>query len=138
LKNGNKILKNKQAWILILSLGILFLTTACSKDTSGPRALLDKFFSSAIKQDYATTYTCYYGPYKAKVSQDEYIKHRKEASVLQAYKIVAIKMPTDNSAEAEVQLTFGPSARLSRKGPATVTVKEELIKEGQEWKIKVW
>jgi hypothetical protein len=130
--------KNQKRWFLSLGLGILFLTAGCGPDTSGPRELLDKFFSSAVKQDYATTYTCYYDAYKAKVSRDEYIKHRKEASVLQAYKIDSIKMPTSDTAQAEVQLTFGPSARMNRKEPATVVVKEELIKVNGEWKIKVW
>ncbi len=131
-------MKNQKRWFLSLGLGILFLTAGCGPDTSGPRELLDKFFSSAVKQDYATTYTCYYDAYKAKVSRDEYIKHRKEASVLQAYKIDSIKMPTSDTAQAEVRLTFGPSARMNRKEPATVVVKEELVKVNGEWKIKVW
>ena len=42
------------------------------------------------------------------------------------------------SAEAEVQLTFGPSEKLKRKTPVTVTVKEEMTKEKGGWKIKVW
>jgi hypothetical protein len=130
--------KNQKRWFLSLGLGILFLTAGCGPDTSGPRELLDKFFSSAVKQDYATTYTCYYDAYKAKVSRDEYIKRRKEASVLQEYKIDSIKMPTSDTAQAEVRLTFGPSTRMNRKEPATVVVKEDLVKEKGEWKIKVW
>jgi hypothetical protein len=130
--------KSQEGWLLTLGLTILFLTAGCGGDTTGPRNLLDKFFSSAVKQDYATTYTCYYDAYKAKVSQEEFVKHRKEASVLQAYKIDSIKMPTSDSAQAEVQLTFGPSARMNRKEPVTVTLKEELVKADGEWKIKVW
>jgi hypothetical protein len=130
--------KNKKRWLLTLGLGFLFLTAGCGGDTSGPRELLDKFFSSAVKQDYATTYTCYYDAYKAKVSQEEFVKHRKEASVLQSYKINSIKMPTSDTAQAEVQLAFGPSVRMNRKDPVTVTLKEELVKANGEWKIKVW
>ena len=131
-------MKNQERRCLTLGLAILFLTAGCGGDTTGPRNLLDKFFSSAVKQDYATTYTCYYDAYKAKVIQEEFVKHRKEASVLQAYKIDSIKMPTSDSAQAEVQLTFGPSARMNRKEPVTVTLKEELVKAEGEWKIKVW
>ena len=131
-------MKNQEGWFLTLGLTILFLTAGCGGDTTGPRNLLDKFFSSAVKQDYATTYTCYYDAYKAKVSQEEFVKHRKEASVLHSYKINSIKMPTSDTAEAEVQLTFGPSARMNRKEPVTVTLKEELVKADGEWKIKVW
>jgi ABC-type transporter MlaC component len=130
--------KNKKRWFLTLGLGILFLTAGCGSDTTGPRELLDKYFSSALKQDYATTYTCYYDAYKAKVNQEEFVKHRKEASVLQAYKIDSIKMPTSDTAQAEVRLTFGPSVRMNRKEPVTVTLKEELVKANGEWKIKVW
>ncbi len=131
-------MKNQKRWFWCLGLGIIFLIAGCGPDTSGPRELLDKFFSSAVKQDYATTYTCYYDAYKAKVSQEEFVKHRKEASVLQSYQINSIKLPTSDTAQAEVQLTFGPSARMNRKGPVTVTLKEELVKANGEWKIKVW
>ncbi len=123
---------------LIFFSGILLLAAGCGRDTGGPKELLNKYFSSAVKQDYAAVYTCYYAPYKAKVSQEEYIRHRKEASALLSYKIISIKMPKSDTAEAEVQLTFGPSEKLKRKVPAAVTVKEDLIKENGEWKIKVW
>jgi hypothetical protein len=126
--------------------GIIFLTFAlaglllvgCQKDTAGPKELLERFFASAVKQDYGATYDCYYGAYKDKVSREEFIKHRKEASVLQAYQIVSIKMNSGDSAEAEVRLTFGPSEKLKRKTPATITVKEDMIREKGGWKIKVW
>lgn len=124
---------------IFVSLFILFAGVGCSsKDKGGPRELLDKYFSSAIKQDYATTYACYYAPYVTKVTKEDYIKHRKEASVLQAYNINFVKQAGDNAAQAEVQLTFAPSEKLNRKEPVTTTVKEDLIKEGGEWKIKVW
>jgi hypothetical protein len=120
----------------MLGLGLL-LVGGCSSSKSGPQELLDKYFSSAIKQDYATTYTCYYAAYKQKVNVDEYIKHRKEASVLQSYKIIFLKQEGD-TVQAEVELTFGPSEKLNRKEPITTKVTEELIKEKGEWKIKVW
>jgi hypothetical protein len=122
--------------MLILGLGLL-IVGGCSSSYGGPQELLDKYFSSAIKQDYATTYTCYYAAYKQKVNVDEYIKHRKEASALQSYKIISLKQDGDK-AQAEVELTFGPSEKLNRKEPITTKVTEELIKEKGEWKIKVW
>lgn len=117
----------------------LFAGAGCeSKDKGGPKELLDRYFSSAVKQDYATTYTCYYAPYMAKVSREDYVKHRKEASVLQSYDILSIKQEGDNAAHADVQLTFAPSEKLHRQDPAPIRVKEDLIKEKGEWKIKVW
>ena len=135
---GSSRLKRRPLWCVPFILGVLLLATGCQHDTAGPKELLDKYFSSSIKLDYATTYTCYYAPYKAKVSQEEFVKHRKEASVLLSYKIVSIQVPKSDLAEAEVQLTFGPSEKLKRKEPAMVTVKEDLVKEKGEWKIKVW
>ena len=126
-------------WIMMLLMGaVLIAGSGCSqKDKGGPKELLDKFFSSAIQQDYATTYTCYYDAYKAKVSKEEFIKHRKEASALQAYKIVSLTQNKD-TAQAEVLLTFAPSEKLSRKEAAETTVKEEMVKQKDGWKIKVW
>ena len=126
-------------WFMMLLMGALLIAgSGCGpKDKGGPKELLDRFFSSAIQQDYATTYTCYYDAYKAKVSKEEFIKHRKEASVVQAYKIVSLTQNGD-SAQAEVLLTFAPSEKLNRTDPASATVKEDLIKENGEWKIKVW
>jgi hypothetical protein len=118
--------------------GVLLLLAACQQDTTGPKELLEKYFSSAVRQDYGTTYVCYYAPYKEKVTREEYIKHRKEGSVLQSYKINSINLSSSGAAEAEVQLTFGPSEKLKRKEPVTVTLKEDLIKENGEWKVKVW
>ena len=131
-------MKSKYSLFLIFLLGIcLLIATGCNTSSEGPKELLDKYFSSAIRQDFATTYTCYYAAYKKKVTEDEYIRHRKEASDLQAYKIVTLTQDGD-IAHAEVQLTFGPSEKLKRKEPITTTVKEDLIKEGGYWKIKVW
>jgi hypothetical protein len=116
---------------------IAVLVAACSHEKTGPKELLDKYFSAAMKQDYATVYSCYYAAYKTKVTKEEFIKHRGEASVLQAYKILSLKQD-NGTVQAEVQLTFGASEKLKRAEPVTVTVKEELVKEGGEWKIKVW
>jgi hypothetical protein len=131
-------LRDRHSAFLSFFLGFLLIAAGCQPDAKGPNALLEKYFSSAVKQDYGTTYTCYYDAYKAKVTQEEYIKHRKEASVLQSYKIISTKLPSSDTAVAEVQLTCGPSEKLKRKGPVTVTLKEEMIKEKGEWKIKVW
>jgi hypothetical protein len=43
-----------------------------------------------------------------------------------------------DTAHAEVLLTFAPSEKLKRTDPVSTTVKEDLIKENGEWKIKVW
>ena len=123
--------------LLILLGAVLLIAAGCQQNKTGPRELLDKYFSAAVKQDYATAYSCYYDSYKAKVTLEEYIQHRKEASVLQSYKIISVKQEGD-TARAEVQLVFGPSETLKRKEPVTTTITEELIKENGSWKIKVW
>ncbi|HEY6874630.1 MAG TPA: NTF2-like N-terminal transpeptidase domain-containing protein [Geobacteraceae bacterium] len=109
-----------------------------SSETDGARNLLNTYFSSAVKQDYATTYTCYYRPYKQKISKEEFIKHRKEASALNSYRILSITKLAGNNAKADVELTFAPSKKLLRKEPKTIKVVEDLVKEGDGWKIKVW
>lgn len=119
-----------------LAAALLFVF-GCTSATSTPEKLLNRYFSSAAKQDYATTYSCYYKSYKVKISRDEYVKHRKDASLLQNYKIVSIQ-EKGNTALADILLTFAPSQKLQRKEPVTVSVKEELIKEDGEWKVKVW
>jgi hypothetical protein len=126
-------------WFMMLLTGVLLIAgSGCGpKDKGGPKDLIDKYFTSAIKQDYETTYSCYYAAYKAKISKDEYIKHRKEASALQSYKIVSLTQKGD-TAQVEVLLTFAPSEKLKRTEPASAPVKEDLIKENGEWKIKVW
>ncbi len=117
---------------------VIILGAGChSSDKGSPKDLLDRYFPSAIKQDYAATYVCYYGAYHAKVGKDEYIRHRKEASPLLAY---AVKSITENggAAQAQVELTFGPSQKLRRTQPVTTSVKEDMVRENGEWKIKVW
>ncbi len=121
---------------MVLSL-LLYGCSSGSGDAGGPKALLDKYFSSAVKQDYAAAYSCYCKAYKDKISQEDYTKHRKEASVLQSYKIQSLK-EDGNTAKAEVTLTFAPSKRLNRDKSVTQKVTEDLVKEKGEWKIKVW
>ena len=133
-----KIVRRKYVFSIIGLLGIFIISAGCQKEKAGPKELLDKFFSSAIQQDYATTYTCYYAAYQAKVSREEFIRHRKEASVLQSYRILSLKQPTNDTAVAEVLLAFAPSEKLKRKEPVMTTVKEDLVRENGEWKIKVW
>jgi hypothetical protein len=124
--------------ILLISGLALAAVAGCNSGASNPRALLDTYFSSAVKQDYAAVYACYYDAYKAKIDKDEYIKHRREASVLQSYKIVSLAPEQDGIAHAEVMLTFAPSEKLKRKDPYSMFVKEDLVKEGGRWKVKVW
>ena len=129
----------RNIWIVMFLMGALLIAASgCNpSDKGGPKELLDKFFSSAIQQDYTTTYTCYYDAYKAKVNKDEFIKHRKDASVLQAYKIVSLTQNGD-IAQAEVLLTFAPSEKMNRKDAVQTTVKEDMVKQKDGWKIKVW
>lgn len=130
----------KDIYSLVVISGLLTLIMAiggCNTGNSTPKSLLNRYFTSAINQDYGTTYDCYCAPYKAKVHKAEYVKHRKEASVLKAYKIVSLER-TDDTAHAEVLLTFAPSKKLDRKERISTTVREDMVKEGGEWKIKVW
>ena len=66
-----------------------------------------------MRQDYTATYTCYYAAYKKKVNEDEFIRHRKEASLLQAYKIVALNqvlaLGQAEGAERHQKFTAGPA-----------------------------
>ena len=132
-------MKKHFSLIGIAALLLMIVGAGCKSGTATtPREVLSKFFSSAVSQDYAATYNCYYGAYKAKINKDEYIKHRKEASVLQSYDILALNMEGNSAAHAEVKLTFAPSEKLGRKEPISTVVKEEMVKENGEWKIKVW
>ncbi len=131
-------MKRLITYILTLSMFLAVLAmTGCFSTQPGPRALLDKYFTSAQKQDYATTYTCYYKDYQTKISKDEFLKNRKDASVVQAYKILDLTTDKDTG-KAIVEITFAPSEKLKRSQPVTVKVQEDLVKEGDGWKIKVW
>jgi hypothetical protein len=122
-------------WIILLAASLF--ASGCHSGAASPKELLDSYFSSAVKQDYAAVYDCYYSAYKLKINRDEYITHRKEASVLQSYSIASLRQDGD-TAQARVLLTFAPSARLGRKEPVAMTVTENMIRENDEWKIKVW
>lgn len=128
----------KKILILTLSMFLVIPTiTGCATQTSGPKELLGKYFTSAQKQDYATTYNCYYKDYQKKIPKEEFIKHRKEASVVQSYKILNLNADKDK-AKATVEVTFAPSVKLKRTKPETVKIQEDLVKEKDGWKIKVW
>lgn len=115
-------------------MAIAVLAAAGCQNNGGPKGLLDKYFGSAIRQDYATTYTCYYSAYQAKFSQAEYVKHRHEdPATLLGYKILSLQRKGD-TASANVVLTF----RKKNTKPFPVKVTEEMIKENGKWRIKVW
>jgi hypothetical protein len=122
-------------WIILLAASLF--ASGCHSGSASPKELLDRYFSSAVKQDYAAAYDCYYTAYKLKISRDDYVKHRKEASVLQSYSIGSLRQD-GNTAQARVLLTFAPSTRLGRKKPVAMTVTENMIRENGGWKIKVW
>ncbi len=104
---------------------------------TSPRALLDRYFSSAVRQDYGAAYDCYYAAYKAKINRAEYIRHRKQdAAVLKEYKILSVSQ-TGDSARAKVLLAFGRAGQSKAK-PVDITVTENMVKENGDWKIKVW
>lgn len=104
--------------------------------SSTPQAALQTFFSSAQRLDYATTYACYYQPYQTRVAEQEFVSHRKQASVLSSYRIRSISAK-GGSAEASITLTFAPASRSNNK-PRTVEVHEDLVNQAGAWKIKVW
>lgn len=108
----------------------------CSRHQD-PRAALDRYFSTAQRQDYAATYDCYDKAYRAKVSRDEYVRHRGEASPLQDWRVVSLEQHGDR-ASAEVALVFGPWQRAGRTTPVSKTVHEELVREEGAWRIRVW
>jgi hypothetical protein len=122
-------------WIILLAASLF--VSGCHSGSASPKELLDRYFSSAVKQDYAAVYDCYYAAYKVKISREEYINHRKEASVLQSYRIASLRQD-GRTAQARVLLTFAPSARLGRKEPVEMTVTENMIRENNGWKIKIW
>jgi hypothetical protein len=122
-------------WIILLAASLF--ANGCHSGAASPQELLNKYFSSAVKQDYGTAYDCYYTTYKMKISKDEYVKHRKEASVLQSYRIASLQQDGD-TAQARVLLTFAPSARLARREPLAIIVTENMIRDKGGWKIKVW
>lgn len=122
--------------ILTLSVFLTLILTGCSAKEQTSREVLDKYFTSAQQQDYATTYTCYDSEYQKKVAKDEFISHRKEASVIQSYKVLQLDTQKDTG-KATIEITYAPSGKFKRTEPVIVKVNEDLIKQKDGWKIKV-
>ena len=129
-------MKRKLICILTLSMLLILSVSGCSPKGQNPQELLDQYFTSAQHQDYDTTYTCYDSEYQKKVTKEEYVKHRKEASTVQSYKILQLDTQKDTG-KASVEITYAPSEKFKRTEPVTIKVQEELIKEKNGWKIKV-
>lgn len=130
----------KKYFISILALSVFVILSlslsGCSPKGQNPREALDKYFTTAQQQDYATTYTCYDSEYQKKVTKDDFISHRKEASVVQSYKVLQLDTQKD-TAKATVEITFAASDKLKRTKPEIIKVTEDLIKQKDGWKIKV-
>ncbi len=110
---------------------------ACQRRESGPRELLEHYFATAARQDYDATWECYDATYRSRIPRDEYVRHRRQASRLESWRILAVT--TDGGrARATVELVFAPSARLARAEPVTTNVEEELVRERDGWRVKVW
>ncbi len=120
----------------LLALALAFAPAACGRSRD-PRAALDRFFSTAQRQDYGATYDCYDDAYRQKVSREEFVRHRREASPLQDWRLVSLEQHGD-TASAEVALVFGPWPRAGRTTPASKTVHEDLVRERGAWRIRVW
>lgn len=131
MKKGYMILTTLLAGVAIMQ------GAGCHSDRDNPKDLLNTYFTAAVRQDYAAVYPCYYDAYRSKVKKGEYIRHRKEASVLRAYTVKSIT-EQGNTAQAQVELTFEPSKKLQRDRPFSAAVTEEMVHENGEWKIKVW
>ena|GEM_PF-803040 len=129
-------IKNFLICILALSVFVILCLSGCSAKEQNPKELVDKYFTSAQNQDYATTYTCYDSEYQNKVTKDDFISHRKEASVVQSYKVLQLDTQKD-TAKATVEITFAASDKLKRTEPIIVKVNEDLIRQKDGWKIKV-
>jgi len=132
--------KKNLIYILTLSVFVIFSLSlslsGCSPKGQSPQALIDQYFTSAQHQEYETTYTCYDSEYQKKVTKDEFVKHRKEASVVQSYKILKLDTQKETG-QASVEITYTASEKFKRTEPVTIKVQEELIKEKDGWKIKV-
>jgi hypothetical protein len=116
--------------------GAALLLAACSRGDE-PRAVLDRFFGTQLRKDYAATYDCYDDAYRAKVSREEYVRHRKDASMLEGYQVLSLERRGDR-AHAEVALVFAASPKLGRLAPASTTVREDLVRGPEGWRIRIW
>jgi hypothetical protein len=120
----------------LLAAAAVAALSACRRD-AGPRELLDRYFETARRGDFAATWECYDRAYQAKVSRDEYVRHRSDASPLERYEVVSLEQH-DGRARAKVALVFGPAPKLGRIAPASAVVEEELVRERGGWRIRVW
>ena len=111
-------------------------TISCRRGDA-PRQALEQYFGSAMRGDYSATYRWYDDAYHAKVSRDDFVRHRREASVLQAFEILSLDADRD-SGHATVRLTFAPSERLARTAAVTTTVREDLVRQRDGWRVRVW
>jgi hypothetical protein len=100
-----------------------------------PSDALQTYFASARKADYSTTYNAYYEHYRDLVTRDEFVSHRRQASVLQDFRVDTLASKGD-SAVATVTLTFAPSGKSA--AARVTTVREDLVRERGGWKIRVW
>jgi hypothetical protein len=121
------------AFALLLAVAI----PACRRPGGGARELLDRYFATAVRQDYAATWECYDRRYRSKIDRDEYVRHRREASRLVSFRTVSLEERGD-AARAEVELVFAPAPALGRSEPVTKRVVEELVREHEGWRVKVW
>jgi hypothetical protein len=128
--------------VVLLAMSATFGPAACSSAASTypgfstPRAALDTYFISASRQDYATTYSCYYDRYRQLVPQSEFVRHREQASILLRYRIDSMSVKGD-SAVASATLTFGPASG-SNTQVRSIAVREDLVSQAGMWRIRVW
>ena len=129
--------------LLSAALVAIAVLSACASSQAGssypgfstPKSALETFFSSAQRQDYATTYSCYDKPYQDRVTESEFISHRRQAAALNSYSIGPISA-SGGTAEATVTLQFAPGSGASTVARG-VEVREELVDQAGAWKIKV-
>jgi hypothetical protein len=124
---------SETAFALLLALAI----PACRRPASGARELLDRYFATAVRQDYAATWECYDRRYRSKIERDEYVRHRREASRLLSFRTLSLEEHGD-AARAEVELVFAPAPAIGRSEPVTKRVIEELVREREGWRVRVW
>lgn len=125
----------------LLALALLVAPlTACTQSAypgfSSPQSTLGTFFSSAQRLDYKTTYSCYYQRYRDVIPEQDFVSHRKQASVLTSYRIDSLEV-SGTSAVASATLTFAPKSGSNAK-PRTVQVREDLVNQSGAWKVRVW
>ncbi|HYS82536.1 MAG TPA: hypothetical protein VEM76_17640 [Anaeromyxobacteraceae bacterium] len=120
----------------LLTAAAALAVTAC-RGGDTPRALLDRYFGTAARQEYSATYDCYDAAYHGKVTREEYVRHRKEASPLQSWRVLSVAQQGDRTT-ADVQLVFGPLPKVGRTTPVSTVVHEDLVREAGSWRIRVW